>query len=113
MSKIIVTADGKTFEFPIRVKYLPPPTGFVGTKKGGTISAAEFKAIGGIIARLEDSDLKFPYRVESYKIGATGGPFQTYSEATNEGNRWTGQAAACSADSRNYRILRPDHRNRS
>lgn len=94
LSKIIVTADGKPFEFPIRVKFLPPPTGFVGAKKGGTISAAEFKAIGGIIARLEDSEFEFPYKVESYKIAATGGAFPTYSEEANQGNRWTGQAAA-------------------
>lgn len=94
MSKIIVRADGKPFEFPIRVRFLPAPTGFVGAKKGGAISAAEFKAIGGVIARLEDSEFEFPYKVESYKIAATGGSFPTYSEESNQGNRWSGQAAA-------------------
>jgi gliding motility-associated protein GldM len=93
MSEIIVTADGKSFKFPMRLKYLPPPAGFVGTKKGGNMSSAEFKAMGGVIAKLEDVDFEAPHRVVSYRIGAVGGPINIYSEATNEGNRWTGNAA--------------------
>lgn len=93
LSKVIVNADGKNFEFPIRVKNLPPPTGFIGSKKGGTISSAEFKAIGAVIARLEDSEFEFPFRVVSYRVGAVGGPIPSYAEATNNGNRWQGQAA--------------------
>ena len=93
MSKIIVTANGKNFEFPIRVKNLPLPAGFIGSKKGGAISSAEFKAIGGLIARLEDSDFEAPFKVVSYKIGALGGGISQYVEATNENNRWAGSAA--------------------
>jgi gliding motility-associated protein GldM len=93
MSEIIVTADGKSFKFPMRLKYLPPPAGFVGTKKGGNMSSAEFKAMGGVIAKLEDVDFEAPHRVVSYRVGAVGGPINIYSEATNEGNRWTGSAA--------------------
>lgn len=94
MGKVVVNADGKSYEFPIRVKFPPSPTPFVGAKKGGTISAAEFKAIGGIIAKLEDSEFELPYKVVSYRIGATGGPLNLYTEAANSGNRWTGNAAA-------------------
>ena len=94
MSKIIVTADGKPFEFPMRVKFLPNPAGFVGSKKGGNLSAAEFKAIGGLIARLEDSEFEAPFKVISYKFAAVGGPIPLYTEASNEGNRWTGNAAS-------------------
>jgi len=94
MSKIVVNANGKSFEFPMRLKYLPPPTGFVGAKKGGNISAAELKAIGAVIAKLEESDFEAPYRVLSYRVGAVGGPIQLYTEATNTGNRWSGQAAS-------------------
>jgi gliding motility-associated protein GldM len=94
MSKIVVNANGKNFEFPMRLKYLPPPTGFVGSKKGGSISSAEFKAIGAVIAKLEDSDFEAPYKVISYRLGAVGGPIQLYQEAVNEGNRWSGQAAS-------------------
>lgn len=94
LSKIIINADGKMFEFPIRVKQLPLPAGFVGTKKGGGISSAEFKAIGGLIARLEDSDFEAPFKVVSYKIGALGGGINQYQEATNEGNKFGGQGAA-------------------
>ena len=92
MSEIIVNADGKAFKFPMRVKYLPAPTGFVGTKKGGSISSAEFKAMGGIIARLEDSEFEVGYRVESYTISAVGGPISIYTPANNSGNRWGGEA---------------------
>ena len=94
MSKIIINANGKNFEFPIRVKNLPLPAGFIGSKKGGSISSAEFKAIGGLIARLEDSDFEAPFKVVSYKLGAIGGSVSQYTEANNEGNRWSGTAQA-------------------
>jgi gliding motility-associated protein GldM len=94
MGEIVVTADGKSFKFPMRLKYLPPPTGLVGTKKGGSISSAEFKAIGAVIAKLEESDFEAPFKVISYRMGAVGGPIQLYTEAINEGNRWSGQAAS-------------------
>lgn len=93
ISKIIVNADGKNFEFPMRIKNLPPPSGFVGTRKGGSMSAAEFKAMGAVLAKLEDSDFEAPFRVVSYKLSAVGGPISMYSEASNEGNRWSGPAA--------------------
>ena len=99
MSKIIVTAAGKNFEFPIRVKNLPLPAGFIGSKKGGAISSAEFKAIGGLIARLEDSDFEAPFKVVSYKMGFIGGGISSYNEAGNEGNRWSGNAASLVARS--------------
>lgn len=93
LAKIVVNADGKPFEFPMRVKFLPPPTAFLGAKKGGNISAAELKAIGGLIAKL-DSDFEAPYKVISYRVGAVGGPIQIYADAVNNGNRWTGAAEA-------------------
>jgi gliding motility-associated protein GldM len=94
MSKITVVADGKSFDFPMRLKYLPNPTAFIGAKKGGNIPAAELKAIGAVIARLEDSEFEAPYRVISYRVAAVGGPIPMYSEATNDGNRWSGSAAS-------------------
>ncbi len=91
---VIVNADGKRTPVSFRVKYLPKPATFVGTSRGGSISAATFKAQGGLIARLEDSEFDAPYRVVSYRLGASGGAFPVYQEAANEGNRWTGSAAA-------------------
>jgi hypothetical protein len=91
--KIIVNADGKVSEFTMRVKYLPDPTGFVGAKKGGAISSAEFKAIGGLLAKLEGSEFQSAFRVISYKLAAIGGNIPQYQEATNEGPRWSGSAA--------------------
>ena len=90
--KIIVDADGKRTEFPMRVKYLPNPTGFVGTKTGGAISSAEFKAIGGMLAKLENSEFISPFKVVGYKLAALGGGISQYVEANNEGPRWSGQA---------------------
>jgi gliding motility-associated protein GldM len=91
MAEIVVNANGKPFKFPMRVKFLPPPTAFVGAKKGGNISSAELKAIGAVIAKL-DSDFEAPYKVVSYRVGAVGGPIQIYDEKVNTGNRWTGAA---------------------
>ncbi len=93
LAKIIVNANGKSFPFDIRVKNLPLPAGFIGTKKGGAISTAEFKAIGGLQAHLEDSDFDAPFHVVSYKLGAIGGGIPQYTEASNEGVRWSGNAA--------------------
>ncbi len=120
MSKIVVSANGKNFEFPMRLKYLPPPAAFVGAKKSGSISSAELKAIGAVIAKLEDSDFEAPFRVVSYKVGAVGGPIQLYQEFSNEGNRWNGQAASlisrCGPGSRVFfdqiKVVGPDGRNR-
>ena len=91
--KIIVDANGKKFEFKMRVKYLPNPTGFVGTKMGGAMQSAEFKAMGGVIAKLENSEFQSQFKVVGYKVAALGGPISQYREAVNEGNRWTGNAA--------------------
>lgn len=93
LSSIKVTANGKTYSFPMRVKTLPDPAVFIGGKKGGDMPAAEFKAMGGVVARLEDSDFEAPFRVVSYKVGVQGGPVQMYAEAQNQGNRWNGNAA--------------------
>jgi gliding motility-associated protein GldM len=92
--KIIVNAAGKVTEFKMRVKYLPNPTGFIGTKTGGAISSAEFKAIGGLQARLDNSEFQSPFIVVSYKLAAMGGNIPQYVEAPNDGTRWTGAAQA-------------------
>jgi gliding motility-associated protein GldM len=88
---ITVNANGKPFNFDVRVKYLPNPTGFVGTHTGGVVSSAEFKAIGGVLAKLE-SDFQAGFTVIDYKIAASING--QYMEATNQGPRWTGQAQA-------------------
>jgi len=90
---VIVNAEGKETKFEMRIKYLPNPTGFVGPKMGGAMSSAEFKAMGGVIAKLENSDFQSTWKVVGYKVAALGGPINSYAEAANEGNRWTGKAA--------------------
>jgi gliding motility-associated protein GldM len=90
---IFVNADGKITKFDMRVKYLPNPTGFVGTKTGGPMSSAEFKANRGVIARLDNAEFISPFKVLSYKVAAVGGPISQYREVPNEGNAWSGPAA--------------------
>jgi len=91
---ITVNANGKNFPFTVRVKYLPDPMGFVGTHTGGAISSAEFKANGGVLAKLKDVEFQSGFQVLDYKIAASGGAFPQYVEAQNNGPRWTGQAQA-------------------
>ena len=88
---ITVNANGKPTPFTVRVKYLPNPTGYVGSHTGGVVSSAEFKAIGGVLAKLE-SDFQAGFTVLDYKLAATING--QYMEAPNQGPRWTGQAQA-------------------
>jgi gliding motility-associated protein GldM len=87
---ITVDANGKPTPFKVRVKYLPNPTGFVGSHTGGVVSSAEFKAIGGVLAKLENSEFQSGFTVVDYKLAATING--QYLEAPNQGPRWTGQA---------------------
>jgi len=93
-ARLNVTVDGKTTPFPLRVKRLPDPTAMVGPSKGGGISAATFKAQGGLVARLLESDFDAPFQVIGYTMGANGGSFQTYQQAANDGARWSGGAGS-------------------
>ncbi|GAO45121.1 gliding motility protein GldM [Flavihumibacter petaseus] len=88
-----VTVDGKTTSFPLRCKNLPDPTATVGNSRGGSMGAAQFKAMGGVLAKLLDSEFEAKYDVLSYVVGANGGAFQVYRQAPNDGARWTGSAA--------------------
>lgn len=92
-AEIKITVEGKTSSFPMRCKRLPDPTAMVGQSKGGSMPAASFKAMGGMMAKLLDSEFDAPYQVVSYKLGANGGAFQTYQQSANEGPRWSGGAA--------------------
>jgi gliding motility-associated protein GldM len=88
-----VIVDGKSTPVKYRVKFLPNPAAFVGGKRGGPMSASELKAMGGVIARLEDSDFEAAFKVISYNVGALGGKYPVYQTSLNEGNRWNGSAS--------------------
>ncbi|MDR3717053.1 MAG: gliding motility protein GldM [Puia sp.] len=90
---IIVNSAGKIAKFGMRVKYLPNPTAFVGAKSGGSMGSSEFKANGGVLARLENSDFESPFKVLSFKVGAVGGSIASYQQANNDGARFSGNAA--------------------
>ncbi|MBC8035044.1 MAG: gliding motility protein GldM [Chitinophagaceae bacterium] len=91
-AEIRVVVDGKPTSFPIRCKVLPDPNAMVGGRRGGSISAADFKVQGGLLAKLE-SEFDAPFQVVSYRVGANGGNFSVYKESGNEGPRWSGSAA--------------------
>jgi gliding motility-associated protein GldM len=93
-AELKITVEGKTTAIPIRVKNLPDPIALVGGKKGGPIASADFKAQGGLIARLLDSDFDAPFQVVSYKVGANGGSIPVYREVPNDGARWGGGATS-------------------
>lgn len=89
--KINVTIEGKTTPVVFRVKKFPDPYAFVGPSRGGRMGAAQFKAMGGVIARLDGSDFEFPFTVLSYTVGTIKNG--VYSSQANSGNRWNGAAA--------------------
>jgi gliding motility-associated protein GldM len=87
IGKINISVNGKTTPFEVRCKPLPNPVVMVGGVTSGSIPAASFKAQGGMIAKLKDSEFDFPYQIISYKIGArnAGG---IYQEVVVDGPRW-------------------------
>ncbi|MBW7890893.1 MAG: gliding motility protein GldM [Chitinophagaceae bacterium] len=87
-----VRVDGKSVgKVSFRVKYLPPATGMVGTFEGGQVSTAQFKAMGGVRAILQNSEFEALYEVVSYTIADLSSP--DYNPVANNGPRWTGSAA--------------------
>lgn len=92
-NSLVVDAAGKKFPFPIRCKYLPNPVAVISDKQGGGIATSEFKAQGGLIAKLLESDFDARFQVISYRLGAYGGAISSPLDFQNNGPRWTGDAA--------------------
>lgn len=91
---VTVFVDGKPMgKVGFRVKQLPNPTAFVGNLKAGSVPSSSFKAMGGLIAKLEDSEFDAPFEVVSYKVGALSSDIPDYAPIDNKGSRWTGAAA--------------------
>jgi gliding motility-associated protein GldM len=91
---VTVLVDGKASgKVSFRVKQLPNPAAYVGNLKPGAVPSASFKAMGGVIAKLEDAEFDAPFEVVSYKLGAAGGGAD-FIQMDNKGSRWTGDAAA-------------------
>jgi hypothetical protein len=91
---VTVLVDGKSVgKVGFRVKQLPNPTAYVGNLRPGAVPSASFKAMGGVIAKLEDSEFDAPFEVVSYKIGALSADIPDYAPMENKGARWSGSAA--------------------
>ena len=92
-ANIDVRVDGKSVgKVMFRVKSIPPPAAFVGNLSPGQVSAAQFKAMGGVRAVLENSDFDFQFDVLSYTVADLSAP--DYNPVANNGARWVGNAAA-------------------
>ncbi|MBX2924167.1 MAG: gliding motility protein GldM [Chitinophagaceae bacterium] len=89
---IDVRVDGKSAgKVSFRVKYMPPPTAMVGTFEGGQVPTAQFKAMGGVRALLQNSEFEANFKVVSYTIADLSSP--DYNPIANNGPVWTGAAA--------------------
>ncbi|PWU04058.1 MAG: gliding motility protein GldM [Bacteroidetes bacterium] len=86
-----VNVEGKPAgKVGFRVKYLPPPSGMVGNLEGGQVSTAQFKAMGGVRAVLQNSEFDAQFEVLSYTIADLSNP--DYNPLPNNGPRWVGAA---------------------
>jgi gliding motility-associated protein GldM len=118
-AKVSINVNGKATSFDVRVKQLPNPAVFVGAVKSGAIGAAQFKAMGGMLAKLENSEFDYPYTIVGYKIGARN-PSGIYQEVDVQGPRWSaaqalinGQAPGSLVYFDNIRVLGPGGKTRS
>lgn len=92
---VTVLVDGKPAgKILFRVKNLPNPAAYVGNLKVGMVAASSFKNMGGVIAKLEDSEFDAPFEVIGYRIGAQSPDIPFYTPVSNNGPRWTGNAQA-------------------
>ena len=61
--------DGKSSDFPIRVKRIPDPVPTLGGKlRGGNAQPGSIKAQSGIVPLLENFDFEARFNVESYSM---------------------------------------------
>lgn len=51
-----------------RCKHLSPPVIFVGSYANGGIPKRYLLAVGGILARLENSDFEYPVKINNYRV---------------------------------------------
>jgi gliding motility-associated protein GldM len=88
---INVSADGRSFSFPFRVKKIPDPRARVGNLEPGRVAASTFRAQGGVFALLENFDFEGVfYKITSFKVYGVGKQFAETATASSEGNTWGG-----------------------
>ncbi|MEP6728375.1 MAG: GldM family protein, partial [Bacteroidota bacterium] len=119
VGKVNINVNGKSTPFEVRCKQLPNPVVMVGAVTSGAIPSATFKAMGGMLAKLKDSEFDFPYKIISYKIGARN-PSGIYQEVVIDGPRWSAaenlikaQAPGSLVYFDNIKVLGPGNKQRS
>jgi gliding motility-associated protein GldM len=91
---VTVLVEGKAVgKVGFRVKKLPNPAAYVGNLKPGAVQSAQFKAMGGVITKLEDSEFDYPFEVLSYNIGIVSPDNPDYVPVAINGPRWTSAQA--------------------
>jgi gliding motility-associated protein GldM len=88
LGKVNINVNGKTTPFEVRCKLLPSPVPMVGAVTSGAIPSATFKAMGGLLAKLKDSEFDFPYTIVGYELGARN-PSGIYQIVNIDGPRWS------------------------
>ncbi len=90
---ITVLVEGKSAgKVMFRVKKLPNPTAYVGNLKPGRVPSAQLRAMGGVMAKLEESEFAAEFTVISYNVGVMN-QGEDYQQAPNAGPRFAGSAA--------------------
>lgn len=94
-SAIVRASDGKTTqEFKIPIKRVPSPVIMVNGKQGGDMSVAQFKAAGGLSAKLIDFIFEgYTFKVTSFAMYFTGAGFEEKNEVVEvNGNAFSAEA---------------------
>ena len=92
---IVRASDGKTTqEFKIPIKRVPSPVPMVNGKQGGDMTAAQFKAAGGVSAKLVDFIFEgYSFKVVSFAMYFTGAGFEDKNEVAEvNGNAFSAEA---------------------
>lgn len=92
---IVKATDGKSKqEFKIPIKRVPDPVATVNGKQGGDMPAAQFRAAGGVAAKLKDFIFEgYSFKVVSFAMYFTGAGFEEKNEVAEvNGNAFNAEA---------------------
>lgn len=92
---VVKATDGKsTQEFRIPIKRVPSPVAMVNNKQGGEMPAAQFKAAGGVQAKLVDFIFEgYSFKVVSFAMQFSGTGFEEKNEIVEvNGNAFSAEA---------------------
>jgi gliding motility-associated protein GldM len=92
---VVKVTDGKsTQQFNIKIKRVPDPVAMVNNKQGGDMPASQFKAAGGVQAKLVDFIFEgYSFKVVSFAMQFSGTGFEEKNEIVEvTGNAFSAEA---------------------